>query len=242
MMRNFLKKTSSFLFLFCFFYSFAIGANIKTEKLLFDVKYLWFVPIGHLVITAEPYLLNKKDIYQISTTYESPRWISLFFNFKGKANSYVDSKKLLPLRYEEFYSYTLHDDVNTVLIYDQDRKQVYIDRNGEKETKKIYKDTLDPLSALFFFRNQDWQINDELKLNLNNHQNNYQLVVRHDRKEYLNEKYTKHLVGHIRKPSDQDDMVSLEFEAWILDEDSRLPIKLTVHTKMGPLTLNLKHE
>src|SRR3989338_8032268 len=148
MKRNFLKKVFNLLVVLCLCYSLPADAQLYSEESTFKINYLWMIQIGKLIVKREPYILNEEDIYQISARYEPAGWMSFIYRWKGKFFSYIDHDGFLPLRYEEFISYPFHDDVNSVLIYDQDKKIVYIDRNGEKETKAILDHTLDPLSAL----------------------------------------------------------------------------------------------
>ena len=217
-------------------------ADLAPEKLDYRLRYMWILPVGKVSMSVEPYLLDKKDIYQISGSYHSPAWFSMLFNLKGRISSYIDTRNLLPLRYEEFYSYPWHDDIKTVLIYDQDRKRVYIDRNGEKETKHIFENTVDPLSALFFARNQTWSVGEERKFNLNNHQSNYQLTMRCDRYEKISGYEAAHVMGDIRKYDAAAKISNVEFEIWISRPPSRLPLKMNVQTKLGHLSLQLRRK
>lgn len=248
MKNNFLKKiiegTSKFSFIFFVMMMVPVDREaisaLSPEKLIYQVRCLWFLSLGELVISAEPYLLDKQDIYQISASYQSPRWLSLFYNIHGKANSYIDTKTLFPMRYEEFYSYSWHDSINTVLIYDQEKKRVYMDRNGEKEIKNIFEDTLDPLSAFFVLRNEKWTVGEIKKFNLNNHQNNYQLKIMSYRKEKFDGQKTFHLKGTLKKSDEKKNFSDLEFQTWIADESSHLPLKVDLYTPYGGIILRLK--
>ncbi len=228
--KSSLKRTCSisFCFLFFIFFKTAYAAQ-NHEELVYRISYLWFIPIGKCTITAQPYVLNKKDIRQLSLTYESPRWFSLIYKIKGKVNSYIDTKTLIPLRYEEFYSYSWHDDVNTVVIYDQERNKLYIDRNGEKETKDIFDNTMDPLSIFYFLRHYPWQDAENKIFNLNNHQNNYTLRIS-SRKPGKNRTDLKGKISDI------------DFEAQLKNiHGSRHLQKISMKTAYGNLTLHLKN-
>ena len=231
----------SFLFSYLIIFSFpaSVLCGLQPENLAYKVNYLWFWPIGKIEVSATPYVLDQKDIYQVSVTYQSPRWLSLLFNSNGKINSYFDTKTFLPLRYEEFYSYTLGDPVNTVLVYDQEKKRVYIDRNGEKETREIFENTVDPLSALFLLRFYPWKEGEEKSLNLNNHQNNYALSVRCLSTGVVKKIQTWQFEGTIKR-YDPEEEVLLKFEGWLSKDLLRIPLKLVFHSKLGRFSLRLK--
>lgn len=215
-------------------------ASLGPEQLTYKVTYLWLLPLGKVTIASEPYMLDKQDIYQISSQYHPPKWLAFFDAIKGKINSYVDTEKILPLRYEEFYSYPFHDDVNTVLIYDQDKRRVYIDRNGEKETKDIFQLTLDPLSALYFLRYRHWKFSGERSFNLNNHQTNYELVVRSEGIVRIKGEPMWHVSGFVKRYNQIKKLSDTAFEVWLTDDEKRLPVKIVLSTKFGRLQFRLQ--
>ncbi|OGQ13946.1 MAG: hypothetical protein A3B70_08245 [Deltaproteobacteria bacterium RIFCSPHIGHO2_02_FULL_40_11] len=228
-------RFSKWAFLFVCLMHINLFALSSHEKLEFDVKYFWIFPVGKLQISISPYLMDRQDIHRLSATYTSPKWFSWIFHVRGKVNSYVHAATRFPLRYEEFYAYTGHDPENNVLVYDQERGLVYIDRNGQKESKEIPMQTLDPLSTVYFLRERAWTVGDHQEYNLNSHQNNYRFEV-----NCIEDSKYVHLLGKLTRRDSEEKNPKIKFKVWLTRDDKRLPVKLYLWTHLGPVTLTLR--
>lgn len=230
-------------FLSVVFFNFNAGAVPSgSESFTYKMRYMWVIPIGKSHISVEPESLDNKAIYKISASYKSPFWSSLFFKAQGSIHSYVDSQTLLPIRYEALYSYTGHSQTKDVLEYDQAGGNLSIDLNGRKEAAKIpANSTLDPLSALYFLKQQSWTVGEHRVYPINSHQSTYQLslkcVAQERVKTALGTKESWVLSGSIQRP----DLiirfpVRAEFKIWV-DQETRLPLKADIKTQVGYITL-----
>jgi hypothetical protein len=238
MRKSFLKKICSLSLLFLVWAGVASG--IRSEALTYNIRYMWLLPMGKIQFTLEPYIMAKKDVSQISVSYKASGWFSWAYPISGKINSYIDIKSLLPLRYEEFYSYGWETAVNTVLIYDKEKETLFIDRNGEKESKEMTYDTFDPLSALYAVRVFNWDVGLSKEMILNNHQNYYQLSITCVAREKKQGTDAWYLIGNISElGSGSSNRTRLEFEKWISTDESRTLLKLMLHTRLGYISMTL---
>jgi hypothetical protein len=184
---------------------------------------------------AEPELFQGKEVYHLTAEARATGLISRFLNARVQIDSIVDKNRMRSLRFTQIMEMLDKPKDERVIIYDQENN--IMELRGVK--RSILPDTRDPLSAMLYIQNQDFQPGKEFDINLNTNQKNYRLYLKViKREEYvINGSKTGAWVleGDIRR-RDKNPRHSLTITVWVLDSPYKVPFLLKVTTNIGPIT------
>lgn len=206
--------------------------NVFTEgkELVFLVKYLGIIPVGLAKMKLEGLVTyNARKVYKLVAKAGTAGFISSLYKAKAEVSSYMDKDKLYSLRYTE--NLILPDKETEIkeIIYDQDN---LIMTRG-KTRVKILPNTQDPLSAFFYLRAQDLDLNKSFNINTITKEDNYRLGVEVVKKiegvwllKSTLERQNKTRSGGV-------------FYIYLSDDQRRLPLLVKAWTKAGLVTIRL---
>ena len=212
---------------------------LEGDAFKFKAKFLGVVTAGSAVISNEgKEAFEEKEVYHLSARGQSANWISPFFKAEALCDSYTEKNKLHSLLFKMHIVLSDHPTEDKIISYDQEN---LIMDTGE-ERRQILPNTHDPLSLMFYLRNQEFKLGKEFDLNINTNQKNYQFKTKIvDKVTYqaadkdIDVWIVKAEVKRRGKSKRNKSSVTM----WLLDNQSKTPILFKVMTPIGPITIRL---
>lgn len=225
---------------------FIVKEILKKEKypgktLVFDLKYLGFLPFGKAVFEDKGEVSFKgKKLRLLTLTAKSTGLASKFFKAKAEIKSYLEPEKLYPLFFIQHIEVPNHLPDYKEIIYDQTNHIMELE--GVKRI--ILPNTHDPLSAIFYMGNQDFKIGQIFDLNLNTNQKNYSIKVRvtkNIKMKVKDEEVSLWIVTAEVKRRDASPMHmhSSSYTIWFLDDAFKIPVLVKAMTNIGYIIIRL---
>ena len=213
--------------------------SLEGDSVKFAAKFLGVVTAGEAIIENTGLERFKgKSAYHLVVRGQSANWIAPFFKAEAVCDSYTDKNKLHALQFKMHVVLSGHPTEDKIVSYDQ--KNLIMD-TGE-EQRQILPNTHDPLSLMFYLRNQEFSLGKEFDLNINTNQKNYQFKTKViDKKTYqIGDKkidvwIVKADVNRRGKSKRNKSSVTM----WLLDNDSKTPILFKVMTPICPIVIRL---
>lgn len=200
------------------------------KELIFLAKYMNIIPLGKAKIRVDGSTRYMgRDVYKLVAEAQTSGLASIFYKAKARIESYMDKNKLYSLRYIENLILPEKDVETKEIIYDQEN---LIMTRGETRVK-ILPNTQDPLSAFFYLRAQDLDLNKSFNINTITKEDNYRLGVEVVKKiegvwllKSTLERQNKTRSGGV-------------FYIYLSDDQRRLPLLVKAWTKAGLVTIRL---
>lgn len=215
------------------------SARPAYERLVFGVNFFGFLPIGYAELSdlgIENY--QGKKVRHLSAQAKMIKIVSRFFEVKARADSYIDTENLHSLKFAEVLLIPDKPKDEKEVFYDQDNNIM----NIEGVERVILPHTQDPLSAMFYMRQQPLEIGKEFDININTNQKNYRLYI----KVLAKEAYSLNgaevgvwvMRGDIRR-RDKSPYHSSEMMLWLLDDLAKTPILVKASASGASITARL---
>ena len=212
------------------------GLSQPAKSIMFRAKVFGFLVLGQAQMNyAEPELFQGKEVYHLTAEARAAGLISRFLNARVEIDSIVDKKRMHSLRFTQIMEMLDKPKDERVIIYDQENN--VMESRGVK--RSILPDTRDPLSAMLYIQNQNFQLGKEFDINVNTSQKNYRLYLKVIKKEEYVINGSKVgawvLEGDVKR-RDKSPRHSIGITVWILDSPYKVPFLLKVTTNIGPIT------
>jgi hypothetical protein len=151
------------------------------EKLSFEIKY-GFVSAGTAILGIPRTVMERgRECYHIVSLAESNSFFSVFFTVKDVAESFLDVRELIPLRFEkrlregDFRSQDL-------VLFDHERHVAHYPRKNDRVVPISY-GAQDILSSLYYVRMMDLEVGRSVFIENHADKKNYPLEIKVLRKE-----------------------------------------------------------
>jgi len=145
------------------------------ERLTFEIKY-GFVSAGTAVMGI-PDIVRERGYpcYHIVSVAESNPVFAMFFTVRDVAESYLDVRRLVPLRYEK---HLREGDfrADDVVLFDRDVSVAFYPRKGQ--VVPLAYDAQDILSSLYYVRMMDLKVGTPVYIENHADKKNYPLEIR----------------------------------------------------------------
>ncbi len=145
------------------------------ERLSFEVKY-GFVSAGTAVMGISEIVRERGyPCYHIVSVAESNPFFSAFFTVRDVAESYLDVRRLVPLRFEK---HIREGDfrADDVVLFDRDRQVALYPKKGQ--VVPLAYDAQDILSSLYYVRMMDLKVGRPMYIENHADKKNYPLEIR----------------------------------------------------------------
>jgi hypothetical protein len=129
---------------------------------------------GAKIVYPPPKDSSLSQTYNIRAEGEASKFISLFFKPKVTAESQIDLKQSLPVKFNYILDIPGLPLEDKAITYDHQNKTMDLD--GEKRV--IFENTQDPLSVMYFIQNQEMAIGKIFDINVNTNQKNYRFLLK----------------------------------------------------------------
>lgn len=200
------------------------------KELVFLVKYFGIIPIGKAKIRVDGSMsYNGREVYKLVAEVQTSGFASVFYQAKARIESYMDKDKFYSLRYEENIILPDKDIETKEIVYDQEN--LIMQRGNFK--RKILPNTQDPLSAIFYLRTQDFDINKSLSINTITKEENYEIKI-----NVIKKLDGIFLLKLTVERQDKTRQVGT-FYLWLTDDLRKVPLLIKGWTKAGFITARL---
>jgi hypothetical protein len=180
--------------------------------------------------------VDGKKTGLITCEAQTAKWISLLFKAEAVLSSYVDPVRLLPYKFEQVLKVAGKPDDIRQASYD--RVNNIMEAKG-KGAKRVPPDVRDPISAIYFLRTQDLDQGAEINQTVNNNQSTYLFRSMVIGKKKIGRFNCWVLSAKIRREN-KSMYHSMDALFYISDDDRRLPVKVSLSTNVGAITLKLE--
>lgn len=208
------------------------------EKITLGFKYLGVLPMATATVEVREKFYEGQEIYYLLVTIKSSSFFSFFYKVDDRIESYLHAQRLCTLRFEEHLREGRHF-MEKVTIYDQKNHLVEFTNKVTKKVKKVKvpADVQDPLSALYYFRAQRFEIGQTLECQVNNHKKNFQVELQVIKKEEI-ETAAGTFIAWAAEPVIKRHGVRQAGKAtiWFSADEKKTPLLLKAKTPIGPIT------
>lgn len=208
------------------------------EKLAFSANYLHIIPVGDAVMDVKKDYYNGQNVYLVTCEAKTAKWISLLFKAQATLKSYMRKKDLLPLQFEQVLKMAGKPDDVRLAAYD--RVNNIMEAKG-KGAKRVPPDVRDPIAAMYFLRTQNLDQDMEINQSVNNNQSTYIFKSKVIGKKRIGKFDCWVLSAKIRREN-KSMYHSMDGLFYISDDERHLPVKVSLGTNIGAITLKLKGE
>ena len=207
------------------------------ERFVFDIKY-GFVSAGTAVLGIPDLVRERgRECYRILSVAESNAFFSVFFRVRDVAESRVDARELVPLRFEK---HLREGDfrADDVIVFDHDRHIAIYPRKGKDRLVPLALDAQDILSSLYYVRMMDLKVGQRVFIENHADKKNYPLEIRVLGKE------------RIEVPAGEFDCIVVEpkmrtaglfrhrgaLTVWLTDDRLHLPVLMKSKVVIGSIS------
>lgn len=208
------------------------------DRLKFSASYLHIIPVGDAVMEVKNGYYSGQSVYLVTCEAKTAKWISLLFKAQAVLKSYMRKRDLLPLQFEQVLKMAGKPDDVRLATYD--RANNIMEAKG-KGAKRVPADVRDPISAIYFLRTQNLEQDMEINQSVNNNQSTYIFNSKVIGKKRIGKFDCWVLSAKIRREN-KSLYHSMDALFYISDDERHLPVKVSLNTNVGAITLKLKGE
>jgi len=206
------------------------------EKLSFEIKY-GFINAGTAILSI-PEIVTERghECYRVVSLAESNSFFSVFFTVRDIAESYLDTRELVPRRFEKRLregDFRAHD----LVLFDHDRHVALYPKRGNRLVP-ISVGAQDVLSSLYYVRMMDLTVGRSVFIDNHADKKNYPLEIKVLRKE------------RVEVPAGRFDCIVVEpsmrgaglfshkgrLTVWLTDDAARVPVLMKSKIAVGSIS------
>lgn len=206
------------------------------ERLKFEIKY-GFISAGTATLSIPETVTERGyDCYRIVSLAESNSFFSAFFTVRDVAESYLDTRELVPRRFEKRLregDYRAHD----IVLFDHDRHVALYPKRNDRLVP-ISAGTQDILSSLYYVRMMDLTVGRSTFIDNHADKKNYPLEIKVLRRE------------RVEVPVGRFDCLVIEpvmrgaglfshqgrLTVWLTDDAARIPVLMKSKIMVGSIS------
>ena len=206
------------------------------ERLKFEIKY-GFVSAGTATLGIPEIVAERGyECYRIVSLAESNSFFSAFFTVRDVAESYLDTRELIPRRFEKRLregDFRAHD----IVLFDHDRHVAIYPKRGDRLVP-ISVGAQDILSSLYYVRMMDLTVGRSTFIDNHADKKNYALEIKVLRKE------------RVKVPVGRFDCLVVEpvmrgaglfshqgrLTVWLTDDAARIPVLMKSKIMVGSIS------
>lgn len=144
------------------------------------------VPVATAVVATTSQWIGGKKFYNVRVEARTSRILDLFWKMRDTITSTIEAKPLVPTQFTFSQRENLKV-IDTVAKFDRSAKKWSVHRDERTEVKKYEFDqppnTIDPITAVYLARSQDFKVGDHLYFNIFGGKYRYLLDLEVERRE-----------------------------------------------------------
>jgi hypothetical protein len=203
--------------------------------------------VATATISTTPQWVDGKKFYNVRVEAKSSSVLDLFWKMRDTITSTIEAKALAPTRFT-FSQRENRKVIDTVAHFDRSTKKWTVRRDERRKVKNYDFDepanTLDPITAIYLARSQDYKVGDHLYFHIFGGKYRYLLDLEVERRENIRIKSGNvdafKIVPRIKNVADQGYAGRLnEAAIWISADERRVPVMLSSKIVFGSIYMEL---
>lgn len=224
------------------FYPFDSG-----ERVVYDTNWNGLISVARAEIITTPQVVDGKKFYNVRVEAKSSRALDLIWKMRDTITSTIEAKSLAPSKFT-FSQRENAKVIDTVAHYDPPTKKWTVRRDERKKVKNYDFDqplnTLDPITAVYLARSQDFKVGDHLYFHIFGGKYRYLLDLEVEKRENVKIKSGNvdafKIVPRVKNLMKSGYAQRLnEAAIWISADERRVPVLLTSKIVFGSVYMEL---
>ena len=201
------------------------------------------IPVATTVIATTSQLIGGKKFYNVRVEAKTSPILDLFWKMRDTITSTIEAKPLAPTRFTFSQRENLKV-IDTEAKFDRTAKKWSVYRDERTEVKKYEFDqppnTIDPITAVYLARSQDFKIGDHLYFNIFGGKYRYLLDLEVERREKIQIASGSvdafKIVPRIKNVMKEGYAERMnEASVWISADERRIPVMLSSRIFVGSI-------
>jgi hypothetical protein len=201
------------------------------------------IPVATAVIATTSQLIGGKKFYHVQVDAKTSPILDLFWKMRDTITSTIEAKPLAPTRFT-FSQRENQKVIDTEAKFDRTAKKWSVHRDERTEVKKYEFDqppnTIDPITAVYLARSQDFKVGDHLYFNIFGGRYRYFLDLEVERREIIRIAAGRidafKIVPRIKNVMKDGYAERLnEGSVWISADERRIPVMLNSKIFVGSI-------
>ena len=201
------------------------------------------IPVATTVIATTSQLIGGKKFYNVRVEAKTSPILDLFWKMRDTITSTIEAKPLAPTRFTFSQRENLKV-IDTEAKFDRTAKKWSVHRDERTEVKKYEFDqppnTIDPITAVYLARSQDFKVGDHLYFNIFGGKYRYLLDLEVERREKIQITSGSvdafKIVPRIKNVMKEGYAERMnEASVWISADERRIPVMLSSRIFVGSI-------
>ncbi len=201
------------------------------------------VPVATADISTSSQIIDGKKFYSVRVEAKTLPVLDLFWKMRDTITSTIEAKALAPTRFT-FSQRENQKVIDTEARFDRNSKKWFVHRDERRRVKKYEFDqppnTIDPITAVYLARSQDFKVGDHLYFNIFGGKYRYLLDLEVERREKIQIASgtvdSFKIVPRIKNVMKQGYAERLnEAAVWISADERRIPVMLSSRIFVGSI-------
>jgi len=201
------------------------------------------VPVATADISTSSQIIDGKKFYSVRVEAKTSPVLDLFWKMRDTITSTIEAKALAPTRFT-FSQRENQKVIDTEARFDRNAKKWFVHRDERRKIKKYEFDqppnTIDPITAVYLARSQDFKVGDHLYFNIFGGKYRYLLDLEVERREKIQIASGSvdafKIVPRIKNVMKQGYAERLnEAAVWISADERRIPVMLSSRIFVGSI-------
>jgi hypothetical protein len=217
------------------------------EKAVYLASWNGMLSVATATILTTPQYVDGKKFYNVRVEAKSSGMLDLFWKMRDTITSTIDAKALAPTQFT-FSQRENRKVIDTVAQFNPATKKWTVRRDERRKIKNYDFDqpsnTLDPITAIYLARSQDYKVGDHLFFHIFGGKYRYLLDLEVERRETIKIKSGSvdafKIVPRIKNVAKQGYAERLnEAAIWVSADSRRVPVMLTSKIVFGSIYMEL---
>ena len=199
------------------------------------------IPVATAEILTTSHVIDGKKFYTVRVEAKTSAALDLIWKMRDTITSTIEAKALAPSRFT-FSQRENRKVIDTEARFDRNAKKWFVHRDERRKVKKYEFDqppnVVDPITAVYLARSQDFKVGDRLYFNIFGGKSRYLLDLEVERREKIHitsgSVDSFKIVPRIRNLTKQGYAERLnEASVWISADQRRIPVMLSSKIFVG---------
>ncbi len=201
------------------------------------------IPVATAEIATTSQMIDGKKFYSVRVEAKTAPALDLFWKMRDTITSTIEARSLAPTRFT-FSQRENQKVIDTEARFDRNAKKWFVHRDERRKIKKYEFDqppnTIDPITAVYLARSQDFKVGDHLYFNIFGGKYRYLLDLEVERREKIQIASGSvdafKIVPRIKNVLKQGYAERLnEASVWISADERRIPVRLSSRIFVGSI-------
>ena len=220
------------------------------EKAVYHASWNGIFSVATAEIYTTPEWIDGKKFYNVRVEAKTSKLLDFIWKMRDTITSTIEAKGLMPTRFT-FSQRENQKVIDTVAHFDRATKKWSVRRDEKRKVKQYEFDqpmnTLDPITAIYLARSQDFRVGDHLYFHIFGGKYRYLLDLEVERRETIRIKSGTmeafKIVPRIKNVEGQGYAQRLnEAAIWISADERRMPVMLSSKIIFGSIYMEMVND